>query len=213
MYNIYIIKNKINDKVYIGKTSKSIEERFRVHKYDMKKYKSRKLYKAMNELGFENFYIEKIDETDSFEKSSELEIKYIKEYNSYKNGYNGDCGGDGSKLIDEETWNEILDYVNEKKDFLIFDIAKKFNIDSKTAKNFLEKNNITINKFDKHKEKIEKHKYKTICCYDKNGFLVKTFNDYASIKQFVGENLRINNILRTCDGKRKTAYGYIWKGF
>lgn len=213
MYNIYIIKNKINDKVYIGKTSKSIEERFKIHKVDMKKYKNRKLYKAMNELGVTNFYIEKLDETNCFETSSELEIEYIKKYDSYKNGYNGNYGGEGKKLIDEETWNEILEYVKTKKDFLVSDVIKNFNIDRKTIEGFLNKNNITINKFDKHKERIDEHKYKLIHCYDKDNVLIKVFTDYNSIKQFIGEKVYIYNIIRACDGKRKTAYGYIWKGF
>lgn len=213
MYNIYIIKNKLNDKVYIGKTSKSIEERFKVHKVDMKKYKNRKLYKAMNELGVENFYIEKLDETDSFETSSELEIKYIKKYDSYKNGYNGNYGGEGKKLISEETWNEVLEYVKTKKDFLISDVNKNFNIDRKTIKDFLNKNNIIANEFDKHKERVDEHKYKSIHCYDKDNVLIKVFTDYNSIKQFIGENVYIYNIIRVCDSKRKTAYGYIWKGF
>lgn len=213
MYNIYIIKNKLNDKVYIGKTSKSIEERFKVHKVDMKKYKNRKLYKAMNELGVANFYIEKLDETDSFETSSELEIKYIKEYDSYKNGYNGNYGGEGKKLISEETWNEVLEYVKTKKDFLISDVNKNFNIDRKTIKDFLNKNNMTANEFDKYKERVGEHKYKSIHCYNKDNVLIKVFTDYNSIKQFIGENVYIYNIIRACDGKRKTAYGYIWKGF
>ena len=155
MYNIYIIKNKINDKVYIGKTSKDIEIRFKQHKEDSYRFKERKLYKAMNEYGFSNFYIELLDKTENNKEASNLEIFYIKKFNSYTNGYNGNLGGDGKKLIDESLWNEIIEFIKLKKDFFVQDICYKFNLDWKTVKCFLDKNNIIANKFDYKKERIK----------------------------------------------------------
>ncbi len=39
MFNgwIYVIKNKINNKIYIGQTTKILKERFRIHIQDSKK--------------------------------------------------------------------------------------------------------------------------------------------------------------------------------
>lgn len=57
---IYIIKNKCNNKVYIGQTTKSVEHRFHDHiksvKYNCEP--SMVLYKAMRKYGVENFYVE-----------------------------------------------------------------------------------------------------------------------------------------------------------
>lgn len=61
MSYIYIIKNTVNNKVYIGKTCKSIKERFTEHIYFAKtaEYRfKRVLYLAMNKYGIDKFYVE-----------------------------------------------------------------------------------------------------------------------------------------------------------
>ena len=66
---IYKITNKINGKSYIGKTLKSIEERWTEHCQDYKRERNEKrpLYLAMNKYGIENFLIEKIEECSESE--------------------------------------------------------------------------------------------------------------------------------------------------
>jgi group I intron endonuclease len=62
---VYIIKNKVNDKVYIGKTNLSVEKRFKQHIRECKKSRCEKrpLYAAMLKHGTDNFYIECLEET------------------------------------------------------------------------------------------------------------------------------------------------------
>lgn len=57
-YSIYIIKNTINNKVYIGQTSQSVDERFREHMKPstIKKRGNYKIYNAIEKYGKENFY-------------------------------------------------------------------------------------------------------------------------------------------------------------
>ena len=103
---IYAIKNKITGKFYIGKTYKTIEERFSIHIKDSKKErnKHRKLYLAMNEHGIENFVIFKIGEYEEGELELK-EIEFIHYYNSFYDGYNSTLGGDGRRYLtvsDEE---------------------------------------------------------------------------------------------------------------
>lgn len=85
---IYKICNTVNDKVYVGFTAKSIEKRFRWHLRDARAGKKKKLYDAMRNIGYENFYPEILEEC-SPEEISRLEEYYILEYNSYDVGYNG----------------------------------------------------------------------------------------------------------------------------
>lgn len=100
---LYIIKNKVNNKVYIGKTYKSIESRFRQHIQDSQRIdlpkKQNKLYRAFNKHGIENFYIELIDK---FEEGllEEKEIEYIALHNSFHKGYNSTLGGDGKRTLE-----------------------------------------------------------------------------------------------------------------
>ena len=101
MAGIYKITNKINNKIYIGMTTKDIEVRWKQH-LKVSKNKNNKNYrlihKAILKYGIENFIFEKLYETDviNLEHLKELEIKYIKEYNSFESGYNLTKGGDGT---------------------------------------------------------------------------------------------------------------------
>lgn len=54
---IYIIKNDINDHVYIGKTIQNINKRFAQHKKDMNRtnFEKRPLYAAFQKYGIEHF--------------------------------------------------------------------------------------------------------------------------------------------------------------
>lgn len=111
--NLYLITNKINDKVYVGKTYHSIEERFKQHIRESRKDRSigRDLYDAMRYFGVENFQIQLLG---VFEEGilEEKEIEYIEKYDSYKNGYNQTLGGDGKRYIDH-TDAEIISLYKE----------------------------------------------------------------------------------------------------
>lgn len=92
---IYKITNIINNKIYVGCTVSSLEKRYYEHLYRCFKsdYKS-KLYNSMKKYGEENFTIELIEEC-YVENIYEIEKKYIKEYDSFKNGLNSTAGGEG----------------------------------------------------------------------------------------------------------------------
>jgi group I intron endonuclease len=92
---IYKIINKINSKIYIGCTVTSLGKRYYEHLYRCFKtdYKS-KLYNSIKKYGEENFTIELIEECD-IDKIYEIEKKYIKQYDSFKNGLNSTLGGEG----------------------------------------------------------------------------------------------------------------------
>lgn len=100
--NIYKITNLINNKIYIGQTIYSIEERWKAHCTCVKYNNHHSLFhNAIRKYGEENFKIELIDTADTFEELNEKEIKYIKEYNSLTpNGYNMTEGGQGVKGLD-----------------------------------------------------------------------------------------------------------------
>ena len=108
MAYIYKITNDINSKVYIGKTEFSIEKRFSEHCRDSIKRRTeqRPLYYAMNKYGIEHFHIELIVETDDPE---EREKYWIKQFDSYHNGYNDTLGGDGKTSINYKKVLNLFD--------------------------------------------------------------------------------------------------------
>lgn len=85
---IYIIKNSMNDKVYIGQTTRTINKRFEEHLNAAINAKTNnKLYKAMKEIGLQNFYVEKLMECDE-KDLNKFEQQFVAEFNSIHNGYN-----------------------------------------------------------------------------------------------------------------------------
>jgi group I intron endonuclease len=91
MYKIYLITNIENKKQYVGITKFSIEERFSQH---IKR--GFLLTEAIQKYGQKNFSVKIIEEVESTERAYELEIFYIKEYNTkVPHGYNLTDGGDG----------------------------------------------------------------------------------------------------------------------
>lgn len=101
---IYKITNKINNKIYIGKTVQPLKTRWKQHLADSKKTSKNhnKLYRAMNKYGQENFIIEVIEDNIPIELLNEKEKFYIKLFNSFYEGYNLTFGGDGESPVDIE---------------------------------------------------------------------------------------------------------------
>ena len=96
---IYVIKNTINDKVYVGQ-SVNIEARWLAHKYSTLDTKAQdhytQIHQAMHKLKIENFYYEILELCD-IRDLNKKEIFYIKKFNSYYSGYNMTLGGESNK--------------------------------------------------------------------------------------------------------------------
>jgi group I intron endonuclease len=97
---IYKITNLVNNKVYIGQTTKPIEERWKGHN---RKNGCRSIHNALQKYGIDNFKIEKIDSALNKNELDEKEKLYIKQYKSNikEFGYNLTDGGANKKLCDE----------------------------------------------------------------------------------------------------------------
>lgn len=107
--SIYIIRNTVNEKVYIGQTIQTVERRFKGHLSGDPRRHNQAILWAMEKLGRENFYVETLATgIETVEELDALEEKYIQEYNSMKpNGYNL-CPG-GCKWRNSKTANVVLD--------------------------------------------------------------------------------------------------------
>lgn len=95
---IYTIRNKINNKLYIGQTTDNFDRRYsrNVEKYTSNKH----LKNSIKKYGLENFEIDKeFDIAYSQEELNKLECLYINIYNTtnQKYGYNKMYGGSNGK--------------------------------------------------------------------------------------------------------------------
>lgn len=95
---IYIIKNTINDKVYVGQ-SVNIQARWYAHCNSAKRNTQDshvQIHAAMKTLGIKNFFYEVLEEC-KIEDLNKREQYYIQQYDSYKNGYNMTLGGESNR--------------------------------------------------------------------------------------------------------------------
>ena len=95
---VYKITNIINNKVYIGQTSFTVEQRFNAHCVNAFELNCQfKLSKALRKYGKENFRVEVLESNLSKEDCNFFEKLYIKKYNStdINFGYNMTPGGEG----------------------------------------------------------------------------------------------------------------------
>jgi group I intron endonuclease len=73
---IYKITNTINNKVYIGQTTRTLTERFKEHlrNCNTESKKTMHLYSAMNIYGKENFSISLLEEASTLDELNQKEI-------------------------------------------------------------------------------------------------------------------------------------------
>lgn len=210
MAYIYKIINDINQKIYIGKTEKTIQERFKEHLHDFSKQRNEKrpLYDAMKKYGIEHFSVQLVEETDNPEEREQYWIQY---YDSYHNGYNATFGGDGKKYIDYDLVIKTYQEVHNCKK-----VSEMLNICTDSVYNILKSRNIQqVEKGSFQKE----HYSKKVGAYDKDNELILSFLSLGDAARFLRDNKKtsssvdgvISHISAVCKGRRKTAYGYIWR--
>ena len=123
---IYIIKNTVNSKVYIGQTKNTVEQRWKEHLRHAQ-YGDQIINRAMKKHGIDKFYIETLEICD-VDVLDEREIYYIDLYDSTdkSKGYNVSIGGNTPKFKRKAlSISDLVDlYVN--KQFPLEKIAKKF---------------------------------------------------------------------------------------
>lgn len=98
-YDVYKITNKLNNKHYIGITSKGISARIKEHIYTAERDPVFPIHRALNKYGKDNFTFELLDfSCNSWEELTEKEKYYINLYksNDREFGYNLTEGGDGT---------------------------------------------------------------------------------------------------------------------
>ena len=204
MAYIYQIQNDINNKLYVGKTESSIEERFKQHCKDAfrERNEKRPLYAAMQKYGCEHFHISLIEETN---KPEEREIYWIETLGTFKYGYNATKGGDGRSYLDYD-----LIYNLYMAGLTIIEIHNQYHWACDSIRKVLNKYGVSIEERKKRgNQAIQENR--AIGMYDKEtNQLLKTFTNRkeAQNEQQASTSAHIREV---CLGKRKTAYGYKWK--
>ena len=145
---IYIIKNTVNSKVYIGQTRTSVDQRWKEHLRHAQ-YGDQVINRAMKKYGIDKFYIETLEICD-ISILDEREIYYIDLYDSTdkSKGYNVSIGGNTPRFKRKAlSISDLVDlYVN--KEFTLEEIASKFEVSRYIISTELRNAGITIR--DRH---------------------------------------------------------------
>ena len=196
MAYIYKITNKVSGKSYIGKTLKSVEDRFSEHCRERvrERCKNRPLYRAMNKYGIENFEISVLEEiTDSV--ASEREIFWIDHFGTYSKGYNATKGGDGKQLIDHE---KVIELAKTKT---AHQIAKELDCDVSSVNLICRLNKVTPVKSDRNlKVRIP------VVAVEINTL----FSSSYDASEYLSEKSIRSHVSSCVAGKRKKAGGFSW---
>ena len=103
---IYIIENDINDKIYVGKTTDSLSNRFSKHCWEAinNPQRTSPLHMAMVKYGIEHFSIRALEECENNLLSSREKywIDNLKTYADKTKGYNGTNGGEGNSKYNSD---------------------------------------------------------------------------------------------------------------
>lgn len=159
----------------------------------------------MKKYGIENFHIELIEETDN---PNERECYWIEYYGSFKNGYNATLGGDGVRYLDYDII--IATYLQLQN---VQETAKRCGVSADHIYNILHAKDIKV----KSSGEVAADKLsQVINQYDLDGNFIKSFPSITQAARDLGKITltsrgAVNHISEVCKGKRKTAYGYIWK--
>lgn len=201
---IYKISNNINGKSYVGKTLKSIKERWKQHinSKDKEECKNRPLYRAFNKYGVDNFTIQQLEEC-SEEVVNDREIYWIRTLGTFHKGYNATKGGDGRAYVDKTLIKTLWD---EGK--TVGEIVAITKHDSGTVK--LALNSAGITKEERLTRSRLTYFAKPVLMFTKQGEFLREF---ASTTE-ANKHLKIkgnDHISAVCNGKRKSCYGYVWK--
>lgn len=207
---IYKITNNINQKVYIGKTLRTIQERWKQHIVSSQRlqHKDRPLYRAFNKYGIDNFSIEIIEEISDVDLINQRECYWIQYYNSFHYGYNATKGGEGKAIANYELIYSL--YTNNNLTFE--QIKHQTGYDYTTIKQALLSQGITHQKIQENRNKRTR---KPVLQVDKNtNEIIQQFSSCIAAQQYMTNNYSDNSgshINAVCSGKRKTAYGYKWQ--
>lgn len=111
---IYMIRNTVNGKAYIGQTINKIERRINEH-FNYTQVGSRLLKQAVHKYGRDAFTIEILHEAlDIF--LDDLEVAAIEKHNTLSpNGYNLTTGGESNKYYSQETRRKMSEAHKRRK--------------------------------------------------------------------------------------------------
>lgn len=222
-YTVYMHKNKINGKVYIGITKQKPQYRWS----NGKGYDNQYFRRAIEKYGFNNFEHIILCENLKQSEAEQKEIQYIAYYKSSerKFGYNISKGGmvNNGVPCSEETKKKISKankgikngmygkHHTEEEKKKISEASKKLWQNQEYREKTLKILNNNRRDFKKGNIPWNKGKKGIMVAWNKKRVICLETNEIFDSMTEAQKIKKVNNISLCCSGKYKTAGGYHWR--
>lgn len=172
---IYLINNEINNKKYVGQTTRGLNDRYNEYKTNAKSCNPY-LLKAFDKYGFNNFKFTILDTAQTIDELNYKEVRYISEFKTTNRnlGYNIEFGGKKSipNIETKQKLSKIRKDVKQNKEWI-----------------------------NKRIEKINKPVIKL----DENNVILERYTSLANADRKNNDQLSYQQILRKCLGYSKNG--------
>ena len=207
MAYIYKITNLINQKIYIGETTQTIDKRWKQHLYQSFKQGhgyNYHLHAAIRKYGESNFKIEQVEQCEE-EARFAREHYYIMYYNSLEpNGYNYLAAGTGSTKVPIEAILELWELGYNTKE-----IGEKLGIGRQYIAEHLKANNISQEEIiQRRSQSVKERCSMPVMQYDLKGNFIQEWPSATSVQEQGYSQTMVSSV---CRQEQITAHGYIWK--
>lgn len=131
MFQVYVIVNKINGKMYVGSTGVELTTRFNRHLVKVNQGSNNSVHRAIRKYGKDNFDIRMIEEFSSKENMLQGEIDYIAYFDTHRSlfGYNDTAGGEGGNTNGGKKFSsEWKSKMSEARNGIVFSEDHKNNL-------------------------------------------------------------------------------------
>ena len=203
-YVVYIHKNILNGKVYVGQTC-NLSERWRNNGKNY--FNSIKFYNAIKKYGWDNFKHIVLCKTCK-DRALLLEKTLVKYYKSRNLSYNITDGGEDSipSMLGRHHTDEAKKKISEAgKRPCTEQTKRKIGLANRGANNGMYGKPIS----DYARKLVIERFSKAVLQLDSNDNIINRFSSASEAEGHL--NGKGSHISCCCLGKRKTAYGYKWK--
>lgn len=204
---IYKATSKTTQKIYIGQSSQTLQERINQHKSHA--YSSQYNYhfhNAIRKYGIEDFIFEIIeDNIKTYEELNDREKFWIAYYDSYYNGYNSTLGGEGRQTRDDEM---ILKLFSEGK--TTKEICEITGYNRGTVYKSYRLNKINNEVWKRKSQSLKERCSRPVEQYSLTGDFIKTWESATECGKAFGSQGLISALCRQ-EKSILSAYGFLFK--
>ncbi len=208
---IYKVTNQKTNQVYIGATTRSIEERKIDHEKKSQKKSGFYFHEAIATHGADAFKWEQIDTASSNDELASKEIRYILENNSLESGYNSDRGGGLKKTVYKYNLDGSLNSTFED----LTSAGKSINVRKQAISRACWNVNQTLGGYlwsYEYKEPFipdPDNRKKQVIQYSLDGKVLACYESASEASRKTG--ISKTCITRCCRGESEQSRGFLWR--